>query len=200
MLTIIQRYGLLGFIKLVFDRVITFFIFKNARIIRRPFDVRGKKKISIGNGLTTGKYCRIEAHGAGDKYSLIIGKNCQINDSVHIAAADCIKLGDNVLIASRVFITDLNHGSYKGDVHSHPDVICNERTLYTAPVDIGSNVWLGEGVVVLPGVTIGSSSIIGANSVITGNIPENSIAVGNPAKVIKRFDFKLNKWISVNDK
>ncbi|MGK7246288.1 acetyltransferase [Buttiauxella agrestis] len=198
MITIIQRYGLFGFVKLAFDRVITFFVFKNARIIRRPFDIRGKNKISVGPGLTTGRYCRIEAHGVDNKHSLIIGRNCQINDSVHIAAAGCVKLGDNVLIASRVFITDLNHGNYKGDLHSHPDSICNERTLYVEPVDIGSNVWLGEGVVVLPGVTIGSSSIIGANSVVSRNIPANSIAVGNPAKVIKIFDFTLNEWVSVN--
>jgi acetyltransferase-like isoleucine patch superfamily enzyme len=194
----IQRYGFFGVIKLAFDRIVTFFIFKNARIIRRPFDLRGKNKISVGRGLTTGRYCRIEAHGVNNKYSLIIGRDCEINDSVHIAAAGSVKLGDNVLIASRVFITDLNHGSYKGDLHSHPDIICNKRTLHVEPVDIGSNVWLGEGVVVLPGVTIGSSSIIGANSVVSRNIPANSIAVGNPAKVIKIFDFTLNKWVSVD--
>lgn len=199
MLNMIQHYGILGLIKLIFDKFITFFIFKNARIIRRPFDVRGKKKMSIGPGLTTGRYCRLEAHGVDDQYSLVIGRDCQINDSVHIAAAESVKLGDNVLIASRVFITDLNHGVYKGDLQSHPDIICNERTLHTNPVDIGSNVWLGEGVVVLPGVSIGSSSIIGANSVVTRSIPANSIAVGNPAKIIKHFDFNLNKWVSVND-
>ncbi|MGK8544483.1 hypothetical protein ACRS43_17685 [Enterobacter cloacae] len=54
---------------------------------------------------------------------------------------------------------------------------------------------MGEGVVVLPGVRIGQSSIIGANSVVTKNIPEHSIAVGNPAKVIKRFDFTKNEWV-----
>lgn len=199
MINLIRHYGFLGATKLIIDKIFTFCTVANARIIRRPVDIRGKNKMQISAGLTTGRYCRFEAHGEKSKKSLIIGANCQINDSVHIAAAECVKIGDNVLIASRVFITDLNHGSYKGTLHSHPTTICRDRPLFTDPVHIESNVWLGECVVVLPGVTIGSSSIVGANSVVSRNIPANSIAVGNPAKIIKEFDFEINEWVTVND-
>ncbi|HDR2479248.1 TPA: DapH/DapD/GlmU-related protein [Enterobacter ludwigii] len=194
-MSLLSHYGFFGCLRLVIDKFLTLSISRHARIIRRPFDIRGKDKIKIGKGFTTGRYCRLEAYGDKPSPALIIGIDCQINDSVHIAAGECVKLGDNVLIASRVFITDLNHGAYVGENQSHPDSICRNRELSTAPVYIESNVWLGEGVVVLPGVVIGKSSIIGANSVVTKSIPEHSIAVGNPAKVIKRFDYTKNMWI-----
>ncbi|EPF16008.1 Putative acetyltransferase SACOL2570 [Cedecea davisae] len=193
-------YGLLGCFSLLSQVIYTKLFFKTARLIRRPFDIRGKKHIYFSKGFTSGRYCRIEAHSLNKFQGNIIefGVNCQINDSVHIAAAEKISFGDNVLIASRVFITDLNHGSYKGQIHSHPDTICRERELQANPVRIDDNVWLGEGVVVLPGVKIGKSSIIGANSVVTRSIPAYSIAAGNPAKIIKQFDFQRNEWVNVN--
>ncbi|WP_421157400.1 DapH/DapD/GlmU-related protein [Aeromonas dhakensis] len=195
----IEHYGFWGCIRLIIEVIFTKIRFRNAKIIRTPFECRGKKLFKIGHGFTTGRYCRLEAHGS-EGTKVIIGERCQINDSVHIAAADSIVIGDDVLIASRVFITDLNHGSYSGEEHSHPDSICRERMLHTKPVLIESNVWLGEGVVVLPGVTIGKASIIGANSVVSRDIPANSIAVGNPARVIKRFDFQCGQWVAVDAK
>ena len=194
-----EHYGLLGCIKLAIEVILTKIRFRNAKVIRTPFECRGKKHIKVGRGFTTGRYCRLEAHGAHG-INLDIGLNCQLNDAVHIAAADSIVIGDDVLIASRVFITDLNHGSYSGEEHSHPDSISRERTLHTKPVVIESNVWLGEGVVVLPGVKIGKASIIGANSVVSRDIPANSIAVGNPARVIKKFDFQSDQWVAVDAK
>ena len=193
-----RHYGFFGLLRLVKDKILTYFIFPNAKVIRQPFECRGKYFISLEKGLSTGRYCRIEAHAEGKKYSqklLKIGKDCQINDSVHISAAKSITLGDNVLIASRVFISDLNHGSYSGDLHSEPNSISSKRELSTSPVVIGNNVWLGEGVVVLPGVVIGDNVIIGANSVVTKSLPENVIAVGNPARIIKKFDFELKQWV-----
>lgn len=194
-MSLLSHYGFFGCLRLVIDKLLTLSINRHARIIRHPFDIRGKDKIKIEKGFTTGRYCRLEAYGDKSSPVIIIGIDCQINDSVHIAAGESVKLGDNVLIASRVFITDLNHGTYVGENQSHPASICRTRELSTTPVCIESNVWLGEGVVVLPGVTIGKSSIIGANSVVTKSIPEHSIAVGNPAKVIKQFDFNKNEWI-----
>ncbi|KFC83119.1 DapH/DapD/GlmU-related protein [Ewingella americana] len=199
MISLIKNYGFFGLIKLLRDRTFTFFILNNARIIRFPFEIRGKYKMKIGSGLTTGRYCRLEAYGNINLHSLIIGENCQINDSVHIAAADKISLGNNVLIASRVFITDLNHGCYSGDeyIHSDPKRLCVDRELVTRPVIIGDNVWIGEGAVILPGVVIGDSSIVGANAVVTKSVPPYTIAAGNPAKVVKEYDFKVKKWIKV---
>lgn len=194
----LEHYGFYGFLRLLIEKLFTCFRLPSAKIIRTPFEWRGRKYTHIDSGFTTGRYCRVEAHSEMDRVVLRIGKNCQINDSVHIVAANDVVIGNDVLIASRVFITDLNHGGYKGDMHSHPSTICRERPLQSTFVHIEDNVWLGEGVVVLPGVSIGESSIIGANSVVSHDIPANSIAVGNPAKIIKTFNFEINEWVSVN--
>lgn len=199
MFRLIKHYGWLGVIFLAYEKLLTLLIFKNAKIIRRPFECRGKHNIRIGKGFSSGRYCRFEAHGDDGEVNILIGNNCQVNDSVHIAALSYVSIADNVLIASRVFITDLNHGGYNGELHSDPFTICKDRKLTSSPVFIKENVWLGEGVVVLPGVTIGKCSIVGANAVVTKDIPDFSIAVGNPAKVIKQYNFECNKWLAIHE-
>lgn len=72
--------------------------------------------------------------------------------------------------------------------------------MHTKPVVIESNVWLGDNVVVLPGVTIGSGSIIGANSVVSKDVPKNTISVGVPAKVIKEYNFDKEMWLTEENK
>ncbi|MNT31011.1 putative acetyltransferase [compost metagenome] len=102
-----------------------------------------------------------------------------------------------MLIASKVFISDLNHGNYKGINQDSPLSTPNSRKLSTNPIIIKDNVWIGEGVCVMSGVTIGTGCIIGALSVVTKNIPDYSIAVGSPAKVVKQFNFEQQEWISL---
>ncbi|WP_278020425.1 hypothetical protein [Flavobacterium ginsengisoli] len=124
-----------------------------------------------------------------------IGKNVQINDFVHITAVENVLIEDNVLIASKVYISDSSHGSYKGDENdSNPNLIPKDRLLVSKPITIKENVWLGEFVSVLPGVTIGKGTIVGANSVVSKSLPEYVIAVGIPAKPIKKFNFQSQKW------
>ena len=118
-----------------------------------------------------------------------------MNDYVHITAMECVKIGKNVLLASKIYISDCSHGSYSGDQNdSNPNEIPKDRKMFSKPVVIEDNVWLGEFVSVLPGVTIGNGAIVGANSVVSKNIPANVIAVGSPAKPIKKFNFTTNKW------
>lgn len=187
--------GMRETIHLILCYVFTKFIFPKSRIIRFPIDIRGKKGIDFGLRLTTGHWCRIESFSKNGEKTLFFGNDVQINDFVHINALEKVIIGNNVLIASKVFITDLEHGSYKGDENdSAPDIIAKERQLSSKPVVIGNNVWIGELVSVLPGVTIGENSIIGANSVVTKSVPPNCIAVGNPAKVIKRYNFETKRW------
>jgi acetyltransferase-like isoleucine patch superfamily enzyme len=198
-----KHYGFFGVLRLLVDLLLTKIFYVKARLIRRPFEIRGKKSIFLNDGFTTGRYCRIEAHdttNTGRRDIISFGRNCQINDSVHIAAAESVHIGNDVLIASRVFITDLNHGGYGGSLNSDPLSICRNRELTTSPVVIADNVWLGEGVVVLPGVNIGRCSIIGANAVVSRDIPEFSIAVGNPARVIKIYDFEKEIWVFVDER
>ena len=140
--------------------------------------------MQIGQGFTTGQYCRIEAGNSRQSgvKTLSIGKNVQINDSCHIAALDSISIGDNVLIASQVYISDHDHG---GVSKVELEVLPKDRPLIFSPVIIEDNVWIGEKVVILKGVRIGKGAVIGAGAVVTRDVPAYSVAVGIPARVIK---------------
>lgn len=193
-----RGYGFFTFIYLLFSKVSTLLISPQSRLIRIPFFIRNKNNISFGRNLTTGVGCRIDAfvENAGET-KIYFGDNVQINDYVHIASVEKVVIGNDVLIASKVFISDHNHGSYSGYIHSSPLTAPASRPIISSPVIIEDNVWIGEFVSVLPGVTIGKGAVIGANSVVTIDIPANSIAVGAPARVIKRFDFEISEWVSV---
>lgn len=192
----IKKYGIIGSIYMFICLIYTKLFFKQAKIIRLPIDIRHKKGIKFGKNFITGKNCRIESILGLDS-SIIIGNNVQINDNVHITGLKRVEIKDNVLIASRVYISDCSHGQYTEEKSSSVDEIMNERKLWSKSVVIDKNVWLGEGACILPGTTIGKNSIIGANSVVTKNIPENCIAVGAPAKVIKKYNIKKRIWEKV---
>ena len=190
----IDQYGFLGFLMLIVNLLKTKLIYSQAKIIRFPIDIRGKKYIKVSKGFTTGVGCRIEAYPEDDKPTLYFGDNFQMNDYVHITARESVKIGNNVLLASKIYISDCSHGSYSGDENdSNPELVPHNRPLFSKPVAIGDNVWLGEFVSVLPGVTIGKGTIVGANSVVSKSLPDYVIAVGSPAKPIKKFNFEINK-------
>ena len=193
----IGQYDLLGSISIFRNFILTKIFYPKARIIRFPFDIRNKKWIKIGIDFTCGVGCRLETHPDKTKKVtslLIIGDNVQINDYVHIVAKEKVIIGNNVLMASKIFISDLNHGSYSSEFHDSPLTPPENRALSSAPVIIEENVWLGEFVSILPGVTIGKGTIVGANSVVCKSLPPNVIAVGSPAKPIKLYNFKTQKW------
>ena len=190
-----NTYSLSTKLKLAYWLVKTKLICKNARLIRFPFDIRGQKFINLGHQLTTGVNCRLEAFSNDNLPTMLLGTGIQINDYVHICAMENVTIGNNVLIASHVYISDNSHGSYKGNLNdSHPDIAPKDREYITSPVKIGDNVWIGEHVVILPGVTIGKGSVIGANSIVTKNVPEYTIAAGLPAKPIKEFNLTKQIW------
>lgn len=189
-------YGFFGFIRLLRDKLFTFIFYPQARIVRLPLYIRGKKGIRGAENLTTGINLRIDIISSANCNPVLnIGKNVEINDYVHIGVAEGITIGDNTLIASKVFISDHNHGNYNGNNQSNPMEKPSSRILKSSKVNIGSNVWIGEFVSILPGVTIGDGVIIGAMSVVSKDIPANTIAVGIPAKVIKKYDLIKKEWI-----
>jgi lipopolysaccharide O-acetyltransferase len=166
-----------------------------------PNNIRGGKFIKFGKNVVLGRYIRIDAFPTESKsFSLVIEDDVTINDNVHLGAYKSVKIGKGTLIASKVFITDHNHGHFTAPLEPNEMLIkpC-DREIEADEVVIGQNVWIGENVVVLPGVVIGDNSIVGASSVVTKNIPKDSIAVGSPAKVIKRHDRSLNKWVGINE-
>jgi acetyltransferase-like isoleucine patch superfamily enzyme len=196
---IYKRYTVIEMILLILSVIRTKLLFKKARIIRFPFDVRGRKYIHIGKGFTTGKGCRFEVYPINKKVgTLIIGQDVQLNDYVHITAMQSVIIGNNVLMASKIYISDCTHGFYgDNDVHTNPNIAPINREYSVKPVEIQDNVWIGESVSILPGVVIGKGSIIGANSVVTKNIPDYVIAVGIPATPIKKYNFESNKWVKI---
>lgn len=179
------------------DSLFTKIYFSNATLVRRPFYFRNLGKLKGGQGLIAGPNMILDI--LHKDAVLEIGKNLCVNHAVHIATVKRVTIGDNVLIASRVYISDHSHGNYKnnGAPQDPPEIPPNLRPVSSHEVYIGDNCWLGEGVCVLPGSYIGFGTIIGAQSVVTGHIPNQSIAVGTPAKVIKRWSSEKLVWIDV---
>lgn len=124
--------------------------------------------------------------------SLTIGNNVNITRNLTLYCTNKITIEDDVLIASNVLITDENHGKNP----TIPNYMY--QPLEIKEVYIGRGCWIGEQCCILPGANIGEKSIIGANSVVTSDIPSYTIAVGNPAKVIKKYDFQKNAWVKLN--
>ena len=173
------------------------------RVGRMP-RILGLKYMKIGSGFSAGNSLWLEAvsRHAADTYSpfLTIGQNVTMSDSVHIACAFSLSIGNNVLVGSRVIITDHNHGSYTGIAQDNPSTPPNMRKLSCKTTVIEDCVWIGDGVVILPGARIGEGSIIGANSVVSGLIPSSCIALGVPARPVKKFDVETNTWKSLEAK
>ncbi len=185
-----MQYSPSELLKNAWSLILTKIFFPSARLVRRPVYIRGRMGMSFGSGFTTGYGCRFEMLHPEGKQTLHIGKNCKMGDRVHICALESVTIGDDCLLASNIFISDTDHGSGKEDPLTPPDL----RPLTAKNVSIGRSVWIGEGVAILPGAKIGNGCIIGAHSVVKGEIPDFTIAVGAPAKPVKRYQFETKTW------
>ena len=163
--------------------------------------LRGLSSIEMGEDFAaeTGLWLEAITQYNNQTFSprIVVGKHVRASQFVHIAATCLVEIGDHVLFGSKVIVTDHNHGQYSRE-HSSPDVPPAQRPLDSnRRVTIGRNVWLGDGVVVTPGSSIGEGCVIGANSVVIGNIPSYTVAAGAPAKVLKKFNFETKEWKTV---
>lgn len=195
-----MQYGSYELVKNVKNIILTKIFHHKARLIRYPCYIRNGKNIFFNEGFTCGYNCRFEVIKDENSIGTIIfGKNCRLGDNVHVTSANEVIIGENALIASKVYITDCSHGDYLCNrLYENPSFDNPaKRPIVSKQTRIGNNVWLGENVVILAGVSIGDGCILGASSVVTKDIPNNCIAVGNPAKVIKKYDLKSKKWIKV---
>jgi acetyltransferase-like isoleucine patch superfamily enzyme len=164
--------------------------------ISPPFRFYGLNEIVLGANVRIERDCWIQTIPGAEPAAepkIIIGANTGIGMGASISAASRIELGEHVLLARNVYISDHSH-AYE-DVKK-PIMLQGIRGI--APVVIGRHSWLGQNVIVLAGVTIGQHCVIGANSVVKTSIPDFSVAVGAPAKVVKRYDPAIDSWESVN--
>jgi acetyltransferase-like isoleucine patch superfamily enzyme len=130
--------------------------------------------------------------------TITIGNSVSLSDGVHISAIQSIVIGSHVLMGSRIYISDHNHGIYCGEQQSHPGQPPSRRVLGgSGLVIIGDNVWIGDNSVIVGPASIGSGAIIGANSLVRGTVPPNSIAAGTPARVLKQFNPQTGSWDKV---
>ncbi|MFZ8997509.1 MAG: DapH/DapD/GlmU-related protein [Ilumatobacteraceae bacterium] len=149
--------------------------------------IMNERYIHIGAGTMIGEHVALSAGMIPGQVCLTdpvvsIGDRCLIGRGSGIVGHLSIEIGDDVWTGHHVYITDQNHG------YDDPDRPISEQVQPERPVRIGSGSWIGHGSVVLPGANIGRHVVIGANSVVTGSIPDHCVAVGAPARVVRRLD------------
>jgi acetyltransferase-like isoleucine patch superfamily enzyme len=153
-------------------------IARSARVDLFPFN-----KFAMGSGSRVEDFATLN-NGVGD---LSIGKNTRIGISNVLIAP--VSVGSNCILAQNIVISGLNHG------YENPDIPIKDQPVDTKPVVIEDDCWIGANVSIAAGVTIGKHSVVGAGSVVTKSIPPYHVAVGNPARLIKAYDFSNQKWI-----
>ena len=171
--------------------------FGDGSIICFPHNtIFNERYIHIGEGTMIGPQVTLSAGMVPGQECLAdpvvrIGDRCLIGKGSGIVGHFGIEIGNDVWTGHHVYITDQNHG--------YEDITrpISQQTQPERPVSIGDGSWLGFGSVVLPGAHIGKHVTIGANSVVTGEIPDYSVAVGSPAKVIRRY-IEGSGWVSVD--
>lgn len=158
-----------------------------------PVGIEGIKNIYIEDSVYISNGALLAAVPRTDSGSckLKIGKGSSLGRNNHIYATGSVEFGENVLTANNVYVSD--------NVHAYEDIhtaIKHQKINQLKHVQIGAGTWLGQNVCVL-GACIGKGCVIGSNSVVLKDIPDYSVAVGTPARVIKRYDLTSKEWIAV---
>lgn len=139
---------------------------------RNPWDIR------LGRGVALDRNVVLLAQGEGSPARRIrIGDGTYLNRHVMIDAIERVEIGKHCLIGPHVFITDYDHGREQG-------IAMAVQPVHSEPVDIGDEVWLGAGVIILKGVKIGKGAVVGAGAVVTRDVPAETVVAGVPARSI----------------
>lgn len=152
-------------------------------VLHKPLQVNNPRAVSIGDFTTVTEGCVLAdlKPGCGQYPKITIGKCCTFLYRFQCNASESVTVGNYVLAASNVLITDSDH-----IVELNGIPVTKNKKFKSKPVSIGNNCWIGQNAVILKGVTIGDNCIIGANSVVTRDIEDNSVVAGNPARIIKK--------------
>jgi acetyltransferase-like isoleucine patch superfamily enzyme len=149
-------------------------------VLAPPIRIEGEERIAVGSGVFVGSGCWLHTEGEGTAVALEIGDGSSIGAYSALSAVHSVKIGKRVLTARHIYVSDHSHDFADLDV-----AVRDQGLDKIAPVEIADGAWLGESVVVLPGVRIGRGAVIGANSVVTSDVPDGGIAVGAPARVVR---------------
>ncbi len=157
--------------------------FGRRTVLTLPIRLGGTERIAIGSGVFVGGDSWLQAIGDGTETALEIGDGTSISGHCVLSAASHVRLGANVLLARNVYVSDHSHA------YADPERPVLEQGLTRIEsVEIEDGAWLGQNVVVCPGVRIGKGAVVGANSVVTEDVPDRSLAVGAPARIVKHLD------------
>jgi acetyltransferase-like isoleucine patch superfamily enzyme len=160
-----------------------------------PFvKIEKPNNIFLGKNISIGRMSWLEANPLTGRSTckIIVGDGTYIGNVAHIYCTSKIEIGKNVLLADRVYISD--------NLHEYVDIqtpVIMQPIKQLKEVKIGDGAWLGENVCIL-GSDVGKQSVIGANSVVTKSIPDFCVAVGAPAKIIKRYSFEKQAWLKTD--
>ena len=165
-------------------------------VIYKPILIVGKKRIFIGKNVFFRNSLRMECisehiNQKFDEAIIEIGDNSSFEQGAHITSAGKLKIGINCVFLANTMITNIDH-DYR---NIGENVLKQDFVVKTTIIE--DDCFIGMDVKIFPGSHIGKNSIIGANSIVMGDIPSYCVAVGCPAKVIKRYDHKAQKWVKV---
>ena len=170
-------------------KLVNFFVFKygkNSKIRRSAImNISPVNAFSIGDNSVIVYYSVVD-NGVGP---VNIGNNSLIG--IRNTLIGPLEIGDNVILGQNIVISGLNHN------YEDISLPIRKQGVNTSKIQIGDNSWIGSNSTIIAGVNIGKHVIIGAGSVVTKNIPDHSVAVGNPAKIIKKHDYISEKWVKV---
>ena len=190
-----MKYSYLKRIKRILSKILfrvffssNFKCFGRKVFIESPDIIEGEEFMYLSENVYIGSMCWLLALKENDiTPNIYIGKNSRVGRFSHVVAVRNVTIGDNVAIADKVYISDNLHGTDDLDVP-----MANQPIIFKDDVIIGDDCWIGENVTII-GAKIGKGSIISAGSVVSGNIPDYSIVMGNPARVISNRLKKANK-------
>ncbi|MFT8323620.1 MAG: acyltransferase [Bacillus sp. (in: firmicutes)] len=158
-------------------------------IIIKPLKLTNVKNIKIKENVRIDDYTWLLTLQVKENApELIIENNTNIGHFNHITCVDKVHIGQNVLTADKVYISDNYHDYENINIPINDQEVKSKKRVY-----IGDNTWIGENVSIIS-CSIGRNCVIGANSVVTKDIPDYCIAVGSPARVIKKYNFETKKW------
>jgi acetyltransferase-like isoleucine patch superfamily enzyme len=146
-----------------------------------PIQLEGTERVALGDHVYLGPGCWLLTHEPGGRIE--IGDGTSIAGYSVLSAAASVRIGRKVLFARNVYIADHRHGFEREDIAVLDQEICDLR-----PVVVEDGAWLGQNVVLLPGVTVGRGAVVGAGSVVREDVPPRCLAAGVPARVVRELE------------